>query len=370
MRVTPTRSTVPDLLFEDTQTERLAELEPLLRRPDALGPATPLNRITVFVTHGCNLACAYCKTVARDGAARRTDPRRRRVFDVPSFERLIDSHAGTPIRHVHFTGGEASLVRSLPEMVRRARARGVERVSLTTNGTLPPERYLALVDAGLDEIRISLDSADRGQGDALAGRAGAWDAAVETLDALSSARQAGEPFFLIVNTVVTPANQLYLPATLRFFLGFALDDLKLIADVDRREDLGAFPEGPRVRAELDALLAGLPPRAFPLLRRKLRTVFSSDAVGLDAERSAPGKPWRCFIPLTERTVDSEHYYPCSVYLREGGAPLGAVSDRPEVQRARSGAFVRDGDCQADPICRRYCLYCTRTFNSRANELLR
>lgn len=363
------RSPVPDLLFEDTQDRRLTELAPLLRRPEALGPATPLDRITVFVTYGCNLACAYCKAAARPSATRRSDPRRSRTFDVASFERLLDSHAGTPIRHVHFTGGEASLVRSLPGMARCARARGVERLSITTNGSLPPERYLALVDAGVDEIRVSLDAADRGRGDALAGRAGSWDAAVETLEALSFARRAGERFFLIVNTVVSPANRRHLPATLRFLLGFAPDDLKLITEVDRREDLGAFPEAPLVRAELEALLADQPKQALPLLRRKLRTVFSPDAVGLDAERPPRGRPWRCFIPLTERTVDTEHYYPCSVYLREGGAPLGRVSNPPEVQRARSVAFVREAECLADPICRRYCLRCTRAFNSRANEVV-
>jgi molybdenum cofactor biosynthesis enzyme MoaA len=361
------RSAVPDLLFEDTQDERLTELAPLLREPEALGPATPLDRITVFITYGCNLACSYCKAVPRGSAARGASPRAGRTFDLPGFDRLLDGHAGTPIRHVHLTGGEASLVRSLPAMVRCARARGVERLSLTTNGTLPPERYLALVDAGLDEIRVSLDAADRSRGDSLTGREGAWSAAVRTLEALALARRSGARFFLIVNTVVTPANRRELPATLRFFLGFAPDDLKLITEVDGRDDLGSFPEAPLVRAGLEALLAEIPKGSFPLLRRKLRTVFAPNAIGLEAERPPPDRPWHCFIPLTERTVDTRHYYPCSVYVREGGAPLGPLSDPPSVQRARSVAFVRWADCLSDPICRRYCLHCTRTFNARANE---
>jgi MoaA/NifB/PqqE/SkfB family radical SAM enzyme len=382
MALTVIRSLVPDLLFEDTQDQRLEELAPLLRRPEALGPATPLDRITVFVTARCNLACAYCKAAARGGAARKPGPGAPDTFDLRAFERLLDAHAGTPIRHLHFTGGEASLVRALPAMVRAARARGVQRTSLTSNGTLPPERYLALADAGLDELRVSLDAADRARGDAIRPAArpstgsrraaampstGAWEAAVETLDTLAHARRTGVRLFLIVNTVVTRANRRDLPATLRFFLRFGPDDLKLITEVDGRDDLGDFPEAPRVRAELEALLAELPAGSFPLLRRKLRTVFAPTAIGLDALQR-PGRPWRCFIPLTERTVDTGAYYPCSIYVREGGAPLGRLTDPPELQRARTVSFVREADCLADPICRRYCLHCTRTFNARANEV--
>jgi hypothetical protein len=166
--------------------------------------------------------------------------------------------------------------------------------------------------------------------------------------------------------VVGRRNRLLLPEIVRFFLGFAPDDLKLITEVDARGSLGDFPEAAAVRAELEEICAGLPPDAFPLLRLKVRTVFAPDAIGLEAERAPADKPWRCLIPLTERTVDGESYYPCSVYLREGGAPLGRLSDSPEVQRARTARFLREGDCLADPICRRYCLHCTRTFNSLAN----
>src|SRR5258708_6328956 len=104
---------------------------------------------------------------------------------------FLDSHQGTPIRHLHFMGGEASLVRGLPAMVRLARARSVQRTSITSNGTLSPRVYLDLVESGIDEIRISLDAADPAQGEDLTLRKGAWSAAVKTIATLASARRKG-----------------------------------------------------------------------------------------------------------------------------------------------------------------------------------
>ena len=215
MAAAQTRSNVPDLLFEDTQDQRLLELAPLLRRPEDLGPTTPLNRITVFGTYGCNLACAYCKAARRDPAIPRNDPGRRRTFDLASFRpapRFPSRHADPP-PSLH--GGDASLVRSLPEMVRCARTRGGERLSITTNGTLPSERYLALVDAGLGEIHLSLNTGSCGQGGALAGREGSWKTAA---GALSHARRSGQLLPDREHGRI-PGNRSELPSTLQFLLG-------------------------------------------------------------------------------------------------------------------------------------------------------
>ena len=96
-------------------------------------------------------------------------------------------------------------------------------------------------------------------------------------------------------------------------------------------------------------------------------MFANDAIGLEAEPAAADGTWRCYIPLTERTVDGRFYYPCSVYVREGGAPLGEINESQAEQRRKTAAFVARGDCLTDPICRRYCLHCTREFNARAND---
>jgi MoaA/NifB/PqqE/SkfB family radical SAM enzyme len=255
-------------------------------------------------------------------------------------------------------------------MVRLAKARGVEAVSLTSNGTLAPERYLELIAAGLTELRVSLDAKEALLGARLTNRPGAFFATVRTLEALAAARRNGLSFTLIINTVVGLQNRQTLPELLRFLLRFGPDDVKLITEVDEKHRLGDFPEAPAVRAAVEAMLQNLPAQALPLLRRKLETVFARHAIGLEQTAPAPfsSKPWRCYIPLTERTVDRVSYYPCSVYLREGGKPLGSLEDSPEVQRERSAQFTRESDCLSDPICRKYCLHCTRSFNERANEV--
>jgi molybdenum cofactor biosynthesis enzyme MoaA len=357
------RSPVPDLLFEEERDARVDELGHLLDAPLRLDASTPLHRVTVFLTYRCNLDCPYCKTIARSEAELEARPEKRRSFDAAAFEALLASHRGTPLRHLHFTGGEASLVHGLPEMVRLAKASGVERLSLTTNGTRPASHLLALVDAGLEELRVSIDADEPGLGESLTGRAGAWGRSLETLRQLGEARRAGAPFFLIVNTVVGAANRARVPQLVERFLGLGVDDLKLITDVDARGFLADFPEAAEVRRQLDALLAAAPPEAYPLLRRKVRTVFAPDAIGLPPDVS-PG--WRCFIPLTERTVDREFYYPCSVYLREGGAPLGRLTDDADTQRAKSARFTATHACASDAICQRYCLHCTRAYNDAAN----
>ncbi|MFO1078248.1 MAG: radical SAM protein [Planctomycetota bacterium] len=362
----PTRSPVPDLLFEDVCDARVGDIRHLLDEPTRVDGATRLHRLTVFATYRCNLRCTYCKTIARSPQDLEARPQRAATLDRAGFDALLAGHGDTPIDHVHFTGGEASLLAELPAMVRAAKAHGVRCVSLTTNGTREPLVYPRLVDAGVDEIRVSIDEAHTGIGADGALVPGSGARALATVRALGALRRAGRPFFLILNTVVEPRHCRDLPRIVRSLLALGADDLKLITSVDDKHLLGGFAGRDAVVAELERLLAGHPAARYPLLRRKVRTVFSAETIGLDTSRPAADGSYRCYVPLTERTVDGRFYYPCSVYLREGGAPLGAIDEPQTEQRRRTAAFVARGDCRDDAICGRYCLHCTRAFNDAAN----
>lgn len=63
-------------------------------------------------------------------------PQKAVSFTYKAFGTLLAALQGAPIRHLHFTGGEATLVRDLPRMLGLAREWGVERLSITSNGTL------------------------------------------------------------------------------------------------------------------------------------------------------------------------------------------------------------------------------------------
>lgn len=353
------RSPAPDLLFEDVRERRLRDIVSFLHAPDAITEATPLHRLTVFVTYACNLRCEYCKTIHLGSHGRGT------TFTRDSFARMMEGLGDTPIRHVHFTGGEAGLAPELPDMMRCAKRRGAAYLSVTTNGTLPERVYRELVASGLDEVRVSVDAGDPETGRLLTGRIHAWRRSIHALTLLADMRDAGAPLFVIANTVVNERNRRDIDRIARFLLDIGINDMKLITVVQGKDHLGDFPEAAEITRRLHAILTGYPSSALPLLRRKLTTIFDPVAIGL--RRVSPTPRWRCYIPLTERTVDGRHYYPCPVYLREGGEPIGSVEEDPKLQRCKTALFVERADCLDDPICREFCLHCTRLFNVAANE---
>ena len=72
------------------------------------------------------------------------------VDQVPNIARVVMHGVGEPM-----------LVKNLPDMIRYLKARGTY-VLFNTNGTLmQPKRFQELIDTGLDELRVSLDAANR-----------------------------------------------------------------------------------------------------------------------------------------------------------------------------------------------------------------
>lgn len=100
----------------------------------------------VFTNLSCNQNCAFCDT-------RR--PQDDRAFVAPAAMRArIDAAAGA--QTIVLSGGEPTLRRDLPALVRHAKRSGAV-VVLETNGALiDAARAAALADAGLDEARVHL----------------------------------------------------------------------------------------------------------------------------------------------------------------------------------------------------------------------
>ena len=84
-------------------------------------------------------------------------------MDEGTFRRIIDECAVERCREVHLHNfGEPLLDKNLENRVRYAKKAGIEKVKIFSNGALLTEkRAKGLIEAGLDEIKVSMDGATR-----------------------------------------------------------------------------------------------------------------------------------------------------------------------------------------------------------------
>ena len=119
-----------------------------------LARATPVRRLVLNVTHGCNLACKYCFAGGHhDEPTMSLDTAMRGVA-------LMDPRATLDIA---FFGGEPLLAwdlvrRVMDEASRLAKRRGVKaKFHITTNGTLLDEEKIAFLRSRPCSLLVSLD---------------------------------------------------------------------------------------------------------------------------------------------------------------------------------------------------------------------
>jgi GTP 3',8-cyclase len=131
----------------------------MLPRPlDTLG--RPLHDLRISVTDRCNFRCVYCMPRAVFGPDHAFLPREE-LLSFDELTRLVTIFTGLGVEKVRLTGGEPLVRRDLPSLVARLAALpGVQDLTLTTNGVLLPGQALALREAGLHRVTISLDADD------------------------------------------------------------------------------------------------------------------------------------------------------------------------------------------------------------------
>jgi MoaA/NifB/PqqE/SkfB family radical SAM enzyme len=114
------------------------------------------------VTNRCNLLCTTCPRTYEE-----LEPPADMSWDL--FTSIVDQVPDLARAVLHGVG-EPMLVVNLPRMVKYLKDRGVY-VLFNTNGTVLSERNgRALIDSGLDELRVSLDASNRESFKAIRGR--------------------------------------------------------------------------------------------------------------------------------------------------------------------------------------------------------
>jgi MoaA/NifB/PqqE/SkfB family radical SAM enzyme len=122
--------------------------------PDARGAVAAAEPVCLYLetTNRCNLLCTTCPRTYED-----LEPPADMSWAL--FTRIVDQYPKLARVVLHGVG-EPMMVKDLAKMVRYLKDRGTY-VLFNTNGTLlRPKKGRELIDAGLDELRVSLDAAE------------------------------------------------------------------------------------------------------------------------------------------------------------------------------------------------------------------
>ena len=136
---------------------------------------------SLAVTYRCNQRCSYCELPERGIADKE--------LQTEGFKKIIDQLIKLEASSISFTGGEPLIRKDVPELIRYIKKSGTS-TNLTTNGMLiTPELSEVIIDAGLDSIGISLDSANRKYVNKARGTSKAFDAAINAITHMAESKK-------------------------------------------------------------------------------------------------------------------------------------------------------------------------------------
>lgn len=108
--------------------------------------------LRLSLTEKCNFRCSYCLPNGYQSSCSEAD------LNTNEVSNLLYAFRELSFTKVRLTGGEPGLRKDLVHIVSTAKDFGFEKIAMTTNGFNLNSTLDKLVQAGLDQINISLDS--------------------------------------------------------------------------------------------------------------------------------------------------------------------------------------------------------------------
>lgn len=175
---------------------------------------------TIFIRNRCNSKCKHCNLWEKEAS---------NVLPTAELRRMLNDFRAIGTSGVGFTGGEPLLREDMIPLVEYAAELGFV-THLTTNGWVLNRRVAEdLINAGLDAVNISLDSASAEKHDSLRGRPGLLERVMEAIDAAAEAkRKLNSAFTITVVSVLSPDNFGEVEELIRLVLGTPADFISFI----------------------------------------------------------------------------------------------------------------------------------------------
>jgi molybdenum cofactor biosynthesis enzyme MoaA len=286
-------------------------------------------RCELVLSDACNFKCPYCRGQRKE---------LRKHMTLAEAMNVIDLWTDEGLENVRFSGGEPTVWKGILELVQYTKSKGVSRIALSTNGSASWELYQQLIDAGVNDFSVSLDACCSAYGDKMAGVSGAWEVVVENI------RKLTQQSYTTVGIVVTDETVHDLKNIVEYAASLGVNDIRIISAAQYNKILDvAQTISPEIYEK------------YPILKYRINNTMNGVNVrGIDDTDSK-----KCWIALDDMAVAGDYHYPCIIYLREQGNPIGKVGVNMRKEREE---WVKNHNTHEDPICKKNCLECIVQYN--------
>jgi molybdenum cofactor biosynthesis enzyme MoaA len=291
-----------------------------------------LQRCELILSDACNFKCPYCRGLRKD------------ISGTMSFEKakyIIDLWAKDNIKNIRLSGGEPTIYPNIIELVKYAKSKNIEKVAMSTNGYADLSFYHELLEVGINDFSISLDACCSSFGDKLTGGIqGAWEKVISNIKELSKLT------YVSVGVVVTEETIDQLKETIEFASSLGVSDIRIISAAQYNELLCNAKD-------VDMKLY----KQYPILNYRINNITSGRNVrGLKENDSH-----KCGLVLDDMAIAGNYHFPCIIYMREGGDPIGQVGENMRQERLE---WINNHDTHCDPICKKNCLDVCIDYNNK------
>lgn len=290
---------------------------------------SPLWRCELLITSGCNFRCPYC---------RGTDASANISFEYA--KKIVDMWAGHGLKNIRFSGGEPTIVPWLPDLIKHTAKTNIIRIAISTNGSASLEYYKQLASLGVNDFSISLDACCSAFGDKMAGVSGMFDTVVNNIAELSKI------VYVTTGCVFDEKNIVQSVKTIEFAHSLGVADIRILTSAQYNKSLELVRKIP----------VGIV-NQHPILKYRVENFKRGRNVRGISEKDNH----QCPLVLDDMAIKGNYHYPCIIYMRELGKPIGKVSDTMRQDRLE---WYNNHNCYMDEICRKNCLDVCVDYNNK------
>jgi molybdenum cofactor biosynthesis enzyme MoaA len=295
----------------------------------------PLNRCEMIVTSQCNFKCPYCRGVSNYSRNCEGHINTKLAFDTLNYWIL------NKLRNVRFSGGEPTFHPNINDFVRTCSDNNVSRIAISTNGSRHWKVYEDLILSGVNDFSVSLDACCADKANKMAGKNVSLNVITENI------REMSLWAYTTCGIVFNNETKDDLVEVIKLADDLGVDDIRIISSAQ-------YNELESLDIPQDIL------DRHPILNYRVNNMLN----GINVRGVKRNDCHKCYLALDDIAVAGDYHFPCVIYMREGGEPIGRLSDKMRDERK---IWFESHNTYRDKICRINCLDCLIEYNNVAEE---